>query len=471
MFDKLFNILLEVEKKSLSFDEGWGYIKISGKYHAELCSRFVEVENIITQIGHGNTLSILIDGGRIDINEVNDIANYNDWSMNINKKEFEIKNVYYHFFLSKNFFFEWSKNINLFTQECQINKYEKLKIIVCDIEHYFGGPNFLVGSNISNEFGECLLKLPTERDISQIVHCVSETSILIKPQNHIITFSKANDRYVEPFLKNACIVLVASIVNEFYSPKKIILRGIRRIQLSIIDDSTNNVNLNLVTKLSEVVSWIYEDKTETRQKLFIDRLSLDINYDIPLINELSRIIDSAFQQAKERYNFVIIDRKENYLKEVRDLLKDMKIQSDLYSGKIRNLLSNLLRDVLAGFLLIGFSLFTKVSELNKLVKEEIFLEIVFKGLAIYFIFSAIIQAIIDITDMIISKREMFYWKNVSREFIPEQEFNKHIKTSLKSRILSVWILYALIVLCYFGIAYLSYKFPYIWGKYLLKMVE
>jgi hypothetical protein len=471
MFGKLFNILLEVKKKSLSFDEGWGYIKMSGKYHTELCSKFVEVENIITQIGYGNTLSILIDGGRIDINEINDITNYNDWSLNINKKEFEINNIHYHFFFSKEFFLEWSKNINPFTQECQINKYENLKIIVRDIEHSFGGPHFFVGNNIDNEFGECLLKLPTEKSISQIVHCISETPVLIKPQNHIITFSQANDIYVEPFLKNACVVLIASIVNEFYCSKKIILRGVRRIQLSIIDDSTSNVNLNLVTKLSEVVSWIYEDKTETRQKLFIDRLSLDINYDIPLINELFRIIDSTFQQAKERYNFVIIDRKENYLREVRDLLKDMKIQSDLYSGKIRNLLSNLLRDVLAGFLLIGFSLFTKVSELNKLVQEENFLEIVFKSLAVYFIFSAIIQTIIDITDMIISKKEMFYWKNVSREFIPEQEFNKHIKTSLKNRIRSVWTLYTLIILCYFGIAFLSYKFPYIWEKYLSKAVE
>lgn len=462
MYKRLFTIIKDIERKDLSFnsDEGWGFLKLTGLWNKSLKDDVSELLIELQKIN--NSLMMTIDDEPIDISDINEYDENSTWVININKAGFETNKVFYQFFYSKDKLLDWVNGVNPFDPSYPINKHEKIKIVVNELKDSVRGECLAIVNDSSNEFDEQLLKLPSEKDVNQTVHCVSEAANSIKPQNSFITSSKANDKYAEPFLRNSAAVLIASISNEFYNRNKIILRGVRRVQLNIIDVDTP-ISLNLLHKIGEVVSWIYEDKVETRQKLFIDRITLDVNYDLPLAAELSRVIDSAFQQAKERYNFVIIDRKENYLREVRDLLKDIKSQSDLYANKIRNLLNNLLRDVLAGFLLIGFSLFTKVSEITNLSHNGFFLDFVFKGLASYFFISAFIQVVVDITDMRISKNEMFYWKNVSREFIPVEEFNGHIKDALKNRVSSVWCLYFLIIACYIVIGLLSWNFPCIWN--------
>lgn len=463
MYNRLFQIIERIKIKSNHFEEGWGFLCLKGNNRDNLCADLIELDQAIAIISC--SITIKIDGDIVQINELSDYSDFNSWEVNINKRENEKNGINYHFFYSQEQFLKWANNVDPFDPEYQVNKYNKLKIVVNSLKDSFGGEYFIVVNDSNEDFNECIFQLPEEKAITQAVHFVSDRMISIKPKNHLITSSKVNDKFAAPFLRNSATILVASFINEFYNKNKIVLRGVRRVQLNIIDDTTQ-VNLKLVSKIGEVVAWIYEDKVETRQKLFIDRISLDINYDLPLIAELSRIIDSAFQQAKERYNFVIIDRKENYLKEVRDLLKDIKAQSDLYSNKIRSLLGNLLRDALAGFLLVGFSLFTKLNEIKQLTHTDYFFDIVFKGLAIYFFVSAIIQAVIDITDMVISKKEMLYWKNVSREYIPQDEFNRHIQESLKKRICSVWFFYVLIIIFYFIIAIAAWNFPFIWKTYI-----
>lgn len=459
MYSELFHILKTIESNAFSFSEGWGFLQMRSKVYNDLQNELSSLKQQLSLLKCH--LTFQIDGEYVQIDDIKEYTINDSLTININKIELEINNGIFQFFYDKESFLEWIKNISPFDPEYPINKFKHLKIVVNKLKNSFAGVNFAVVKKADEDFSESLFILPKEREITQIVHCVSEKQISINPYNHIIISSLSQDEFASPFLKNSAIILVSSIVNEFYSLNKVILNGIKRVQLVISNENTV-VDLNLVHKLAEVVSWIYEDKVETRRKLFVDRITLDINYDLPFIDELKRVIESSFQQAKERYNFVIIDRKENYLKEVRDLLKDIKSQSDLYSIKVRNLLSNLLRDVLAGFLLVGFSLFTKIAEISKLADNKTFLEYVFKGLAIYFILSAIIQLSVDVTDMVISKKEMLYWKNVSREFIPKEEFLKHIADSLKARILSVFILYMLIIACYLIVAIISWQFPDVW---------
>ena len=92
------------------------------------------------------------------------------------------------------------------------------------------------------------------------------------------------------------------------------------------------------------------------------RLTLEIDESKSLIHELNLHLEKAFEEAIQRYNFAILERREKYISELKELLKDIKNQSDLYSQKIRNLLNNLLRDILAAILLIGFTIFTKFSD-------------------------------------------------------------------------------------------------------------
>ena len=119
-------------------------------------------------------------------------------------------------------------------------------------------------------------------------------------------------------------------------------------------------------------------------------------------------------------------------KNFTNLLKDLKAQSDLYSSKVRSLLGNLTRDVLAGILLIGFTMFTKFTEIEKLSRYENIINIIFCGLAIYFTASAITQAIIDTSDLILSRVELNHWCKCTSEVIPKKELKKSYQKDFKS---------------------------------------
>lgn len=117
-----------------------------------------------------------------------------------------------------------------------------------------------------------------------------------------------------------------------------------------------------------------------------------------------------------------------------------------------------MRDVLAAIVLVGFTIFTKFSDNLQLDKVSL-LKYVFYFLAIYYIISAIIQTIVDITDIQVSKKEILYWKSTTKELIPEKDFKDHIKNSLKGRTISLRILYPIIILLYFLLSFTCYKFP------------
>jgi len=216
-----------------------------------------------------------------------------------------------------------------------------------------------------------------------------------------------------------------------------------------------------------VVAWIFEDRVSIRKKLFNERLSLDLESDDTLLGSLIKCLPSALSQAKERYNFVIIDRKDAYVKELKELLKDIRTQSELYAGKIRSLLSNFLRDLLAALVLIGFTIFTKFTDQEALADNNR-LRLVFNALAIYFIASIVLQSIIDCTDILVSKREMFYWKNATKELLPEKDFTKHIENSLKGRRYALRAIYPVVAIFYGGIAAVCFYFPEIYDCWIRK---
>jgi hypothetical protein len=160
------------------------------------------------------------------------------------------------------------------------------------------------------------------------------------------------------------------------------LQGVKKIKVPLYNDDTK-VDLKLSLLLKEIVEWIYQDvdgtKIDIRRKLFIDRITLDMDYEQPLLNGLSLIAKNAFEQAQERYKFVMLERRDAYARELTMLLKDLKQQSEIYSSKLRSFLSNLTRDVLAGILLVGFTLFTKFTEIEILTKHEKLINFIFKG--------------------------------------------------------------------------------------------
>ncbi|WP_146198798.1 hypothetical protein [Pararcticibacter amylolyticus] len=339
-----------------------------------------------------------------------------------------------------------------------INRNSPLLIFVFDLHNEIGSDTFKLLPTTDYELSSANVPtLPTFNNIQENLHFISATNVSFNPNTYALSQGDYSSSLGGALLRQAELALSIAIVDEFYSYDKVVLDGLKRLTLKVGKTSIS-ANYDHIVNLMNLIKWMYDDRVRTRKKLFNERLTLEINESITLLEALRSHINTAFEQARERYNFVILDRKDAYIKELKDLLKDLRAQSDLYSLKIRNLLNNFLRDVLATSVLIGFTIFTKFSDNIGLDKHKL-LNYVFGGLSAYFILSILFQAAVDITDLIITNKELIYWKRASKELISEKEFNLHYNSSLKSRKRSIRILYPLIALLYVVISILCLLYP------------
>lgn len=214
-------------------------------------------------------------------------------------------------------------------------------------------------------------------------------------------------------------------------------------------------------KLKNAVLWTYEKDCNLRHKLLLDRITLDLDLNVPFVIGLSSVIYDALIQAKERYNFATYKRQDEYYKELRDLLKDIKGMSEQCNQKIRSILSNLSRDVLGALLLVGVTLLSRISEFNKL-NENHLVKYVFYGYGIYFMASALLQFIVDTIDLSDTNREFDYWKNISRNYISNSEFAKYKNETYGKRKCKFWMQYVIILLVYVVLSIICFNAYTFW---------
>lgn len=465
------DILNLIDKLSLiseKIDESWAHIVLEGNYHTECCDILQTFQENFDKVSISSACTIRLDNSIVsgeELIEYKSASNsYSTWKLNLNKQALISRKFNSDFNI--NFFFKadncerWLNEINPIAGSSPLNILSPLKIIIKDLQISFGG-EYLYFLPAEQKYFSHVHKnpivLPGQDQIISSVHFIPDFKVSFNPNTYIITEGDYSSSLSKCLLKKSSIVLACCIVNEFYSFNQVILDGLKHITLSLVDDSIN-YTYGFNQELVSLVSWLYEDRVSTRKKLFNERLTLELSEADSLLISLQKHLKSSFQQAKERFNFVILDRKDAYIKELKDLLKDLRSQSDLYSLKIRTLLTNFLRDILAAIVLIGFTIFTKFTDNVGLEKHKL-LEYVFYGLAIYYLISIVFQAVVDWSDIIITNRELKYWKNASKELIPESEFDRHLRDSLQDRRISLWILYPIIGTLYLLIAYACFKYP------------
>lgn len=449
------------------FTEVWGNLTIDIDYYSELlddvrllCAYFEAYNPLLSP-------QIKVDSDFIDVDEINDYSGRH-FIIVINKINLKAIDDYsVQFFYSLEYFEDWLKGISPFRKL----PYSKLKIVVNGLFTSCGGPNFLITGDLDEAFDLQEGLFPDGSLISNHVLIPNGQNLAYNVHEYLITFvnkrkSRPKTNYFDTCLVYSCATLCGTFVNEL-DGTSVILQGVKRIKVPLYNDKTK-VDLNFSLLLKEVVEWIYQDrdnaKIDIRRKLFLDRITLDIDYEQPLLNELPLITKNAFDQAKERYNFVMLERRDAYAKELSGLLKDLKLQSELYSSKLRSLLVNLARDVLAGIFLVGFSLFAKFTEIETLLKYKTLVNVIFKGLALYFIASALMQLMTDVSDVILSKRELNYWSKCTSETMPKKEIDGHIRKSLNPRLVVTSLIYLSLIGLYAMIAYASWRFPEIWKE-------
>lgn len=455
--------------------ESWSFINIEGQYDERLFDVLRKIKTSLQALQITEALKILLDSEAVDIDDLSEYestpGSFAKWRLNFNKEVLlasKSKNYFVNLFLTESNCAAWLENINPLEEDNKINVYSPLKIIIHDLKKGFGGEllYFLPGNDQSLDTDyKNLLILPSAEKIKEHVHFVTNEKISFNPNTYIIRQYDEKSALCKALIKQSCIVFITCTVNEYYSYDKVVLDGLKRTILKLVDTG-DQFDLQFNQNLKDVVKWLYEDRVSTRKKLFNDRFTLETDSAQSLAKSLVVHAIKSLEQAKERYNFVIIERKDAYVKELKDLLKDLRAQSDLYAQKLRNLLNNFLRDALAAIVLIGFTIFTKFSDNLGLEKHDL-LEKVFYGLGIYYIVSIAFQAATDWSDILITQKELTYWKRVSKELIPEREFNKYYKESLQTRIRSSYILYPLIALLYVIIIVSCFLYPYVFEQLII----
>lgn len=458
MIKDLFEILSNVSKISSCNIDSWSSLTFKGVFTDENHKNLFKELSVKTRSKLINkTINYHIDSTSFGSLEdfLEDLSTGSKWKININKIS-NIQETSFNFFIDKQVFKAWSGNLNPFSTENPFNKFNDLKIIVKDFDKKIIGQNYLICNEIeSKSVNETKSSLPNYEDIKKYIHILTKEKFIISPSNFFILEGECNDESLA-FFKMSSTTLAASICSEIIDENNLVLRGIRKIELAICKNTTK-LNLKFLDELKNTVEWIYEDRTDLRLKLFLDRVTLDIDYNNDYVHELSIINKVSMVQAKERFSFVIFERKDQYYKELRELLKDLKIISDLYSSKVRLLLSNLLRDVLAGFLLIGITLLSKIENISTVINNPT-TKYIFQAFSVYFIISIIYQSIFDLIDIKKTTKEFSYWKRTSREYISETEFKTHLNETIKKREVFTYIFYGLLIITYLSISYCCWNF-------------
>lgn len=466
-YANLFSLLKPILDNKTSIKDEWGFLEIEGQWYQDAAS---DVNRIAGFLGSCNLkLNVKYDGKQIPVDSLADDfskSTFTKWWLHINKLAIlqpDSTGVSHNFFCHTAGLQTWLNNCDPIRSDNPLLALPLIKIIVADLNaNYIGSNTQIIGlaSIDMNISWTSSMSLPGVELVSNVVHVVTEGSSAIVPKRFYIEGDFTSE-FGQALVRCFSIPLMAAIVHEYHSMSKVVLDGFKRMNLHLIN-STDRGDGDTYKRLLEIVRWIYADKTSTKLKLFCERFTLEMNEQESTWTGILKHGSAAFRQAQQRFNFIILDRKDKYVSELKDLLKDLRTQSDLYALKIRTLLSNLLRDVIAAILLIGFTVFTKISDNLQLEKSEL-LEIVFNGLAVYYLLSFIFQGTVDLVDIRVSKKELSYWKQVTNELLPVGEFETHMSKSLRGRRRSLW-LYGIIGLLYVSLAFACHKFPGVFNK-------
>lgn len=468
MFASVFEKLLVIEQLSdkNKYRESWGNLSIEGNADVQV-SFFEELYEAFKNIKIENTLSFFINSTKYPFDRfIEELSSNDNWRININKNAINADNLDYqiNFFYSIDSLSLWIKDSNPFSPDYFANK-GKYKVFVNGLKNNFGGENFVFCS-INTDFGSIAnCEKYDESAIANHLHVISAEDMIVRPRKHLITFGVLDD-ITRCFYWNTIKVLLLAIVNEYIEiSDEIVVRGYRRLSLKSgfkckHDSIEKEITDSYQNLLFSAVKWIYEtdERADLRLKLLLERVSLDINIGLPFIQGMSSVIKESLSQAKERYSFITYERKDLFDKELKDLLNDTKKLCDSFSTKIRNVLSNLLRDVLAAFIMIGITQMSKIDDISKLSENHL-LKYVFLAFGIYFIASACFQLIVDISDVVNSYRELKYWKNITKEYMIQSEYDEHIKNTVTKRLKSSGPIYFLLIALYVAIGIGCFELP------------
>lgn len=341
-------------------------------------------------------------------------------------------------FISLNGFQKWLKNIDPFVKNSNFDPDFSVPVTfrVQGLKISFGGPMLWV-LPIGAESPRIIeSSLPESSDVRGLIHINTDRAVNIYPNGFALTWGNVDApeakhlRYLSAMVLSVCL---SQELKHIGGDLKVTLKGAKRIVLPLTD-STEIPSSTFLESLVEAVRWVYAEKPETRLKLLMDRLSIDIQTDQTFLKGMECFLNDAIHQAKDSYDFVILDRKDAYYKELREVMKDMKSQADLFASKIRDLVASLTRDILGVMFAVGFAFFGKFdpSKLQELLTST-HLSLFLKVLSGYLVLSFTLQLSIHWADAKLSESESKKWLSVLRNYTTKADNDDYFVRPIEKR--------------------------------------
>lgn len=440
----------------------------------------IEINSIIEQCDAlGVDLpSMLFDGEPIGDRGYDECYGFS-WQVNLAKSQIAEKfnkfpNRKNLFFFFENEVLKWIDGVSPFSLDSESLSFDfsqPYNIWISDLKEAFGGDSFaFLPTSFDDEVNEeNFACLPASEKIHDLVHTVGLPSE-ISPKYWFISWGVAPKKFKNIFDKYACLIFACCLANEVWVKNdsiQIKIRGSKAQKISLWHSSSEFSWSALVQQLKDAVTWVYEDKSEIRLKLILERISIDIKDGCWLYN-LQKLLKPALLQAKDNYYFVLAERKDAYYKEMRDVLKDMKAQSDLYATKIRDLVGALSRDFLAIVIFIGLSFVSKfdVDKLNSLL-TSVELSVFSKILAAYLILSCLFQNINHYVDAQLSFSESKKWLYILKNYVDDATAEERFFAPICARRITLFIAMGISVFSYSVLSLIVWNLSFV-SNLLLK---
>jgi len=467
--------IFDLYKTAFSAEDGVEDLRIDGEEGVELLQLVSDLIVRAKALGVDAAIRLHIDE---EYTELDDLAPYLDgtygfskWRLNLSKVVLSKRlktddhDATVLFFFDRSVYQGWLSALNpLKSVNGLFVENESVLIYLAGLDACFGGPRLAVmpidSREIIGDWWPFAGDLPQEKELREHVHLVPSEPIRLSPQSFELTWGDFGSELAAPFRRLCSVCAAAGFADVIYGQDKIVLKGVRHLEIPLLDQSSEVPDKDSLTLIQKALSWVYEERIDTRKRLLSDRLCLESDNKSCFLYLLMQNLDDSLKQSKDQYRFVILDRKDEYAKELRDLLKDLRQQADLYAEKVRGLISGLLRDTLAAFVFVALSLSSRLGS-----KAEVLISdagvLFFKALAVYFVVSALFQATSATRDISLSDRELEEWSDVTREYFSRKEMHNRINRDLRGRRSTFYVYMMLIVLSYVIMAGLSWNMIYI----------
>ncbi|MGK0393330.1 MAG: hypothetical protein ACJA0B_001501 [Alcanivorax borkumensis] len=392
-----------------------------------------------------------------------------EWTATITKKTFleslfESQSINRFIFFKEDIFLELTSSLDPFdaAKNPLLENENPIQIFCSKIKKPFGGPRIAFFPSIEKidkapKNWPQQHRLPSKDTINSTIHIAAKFDCKISPASFYLDWGDTDSAEAKAIRLLSAKTLSATLCHDFFSEDRVTLDGIKRRDIPLSNKTDSAPSTEKLEQIAEAVKWVYEERTGTRSRLLADRLSLDIRNHDSFTSGLTEHISEALQQSKSKYQFIILERKNDYASELSSLLKDLRIQADLFSSKLRSLTSGLTRDTLATLTLISVTLISRMGDNSKIFSSQT-ADALLKSLAIYIFISAGIQGVTAYLDTKSSWKELAYWKGVLREHMGLEEIDTHIRTSLKFRRISFGIIHGILLTLYGVIGLIAWNF-------------